>query len=112
MSLAVPATQTGLTHVPVTVFGWCITAKGEHPPGSLWEVSPEPAGNQAEWRGDPSCGNVRTPDSDTLPELAEKQKFWFWGEEGEKSMIGNFVASKLGVQKSWAFLAAQKVRMI
>lgn len=42
---------------------------------------------------------LQTPGRDALPELAEKQKFFFSGEGGEKSMIGNFVASKLGVHK-------------
>lgn len=70
-------------------------------------MSPEPASNQVEQRGDlPSASErqceddaLQTPDRDALPELAEKQKFCFSGEEGEKSMIGNFVTSKLGAHK-------------
>lgn len=112
-SLAVPATQTGLTPVPVTVFVgvWWHRVGTRQAVYERWVRSHQSPGRTG--RGSFTCQReddaLQTPDWDTLPEQAENQKFWGLGEEGEKSMIGNFVASKLGAQKCWEFLAVQKV---
>lgn len=74
-SLPVPAVQIGLAHVPVTVFDLCIIAKDKHQPGSLGEVSPEPASNQAEWTVNPSFDNMRTMLCRHETETAENDKF-------------------------------------
>jgi len=88
----VPGTQTGLTHIPLAVFGWRTAAKGEHQPDGLRgesTASQQPGG--MEKGSSLPHGALQTPGRDALPELADNQKCCFSWEEGGKSMIGKSV---------------------